>query len=160
MEHRSAADEQQELRERRANADARASEREVERERRRTPSGRRATDGLKMECPFCRDVASAVVSSYGATDGHKVRRRRECVGCGDRFPTSEQVDWTLLARELEARGDAIARALTEGVLRPTWENAFMLLHRAWGEAREGQYPGVNQSLSSLDDMLRRLQRAA
>ena len=157
MEQNPAADERRTQVERR---EMDATPRRAVRERRRTPSGRRATDGQKMECPFCRDAASAVVSSYGTTDAVKIRRRRECAGCGDRFPTSEQVDWALLARELEARGDAIARTLTEGVLRPTWENAFMLLHRAWGEAREGRYPGVNQSLSSLDDMLHRLQRAA
>jgi transcriptional regulator NrdR family protein len=69
-----------------------------------TPNGRRATDALKLSCPFCGCSESAVVRSRGlvATDG--VRRRRECVDCGSRFSTLEQVDRLSLVQELEQRG--------------------------------------------------------
>ena len=70
-------------------------------ERRRTKSGRRATDAMKMGCPFCADSESAVVRSRGAITEDKVRRRRECAGCGRRFPTMELVDWDALLREFQ-----------------------------------------------------------
>lgn len=113
-----------------------------------------------MPCPFCGHSTSAVIRSRGGLVDDKIHRRRECASCGKRFPTVEQINLSMLERELQARGEALARALTDGELRPTWENAFMLLHRAWGDARDGRYPGVNQSLASLDSLLRHLQRVA
>jgi hypothetical protein len=69
-------------------------------ERRRTPSGRGATDALKMACPYCGGSASAIVKSRGLIKSDEVRRRRECADCGRRFPTFEAVDVECLEREL------------------------------------------------------------
>ena len=63
---------------------------------------RRATDAIKMACPFCGASESAVVRSRGAINDDIVRRRRECAECGKRFPTFEAVDQETLARELAA----------------------------------------------------------
>lgn len=69
-------------------------------ERRTEPNGRRATDAMKMSCPYCGASESAVVRSRGAVNADLVRRRRECADCGRRFPTFEAVDQETLQREL------------------------------------------------------------
>ena len=40
-----------------------------------------------MKCPFCGYEESRVVDSRPADDGERIRRRRECLGCGKRFTT-------------------------------------------------------------------------
>ena len=42
-----------------------------------------------MECPRC-DRPTRVLESQRADDGTAVRRRRECLGCGERFTTYER----------------------------------------------------------------------
>lgn len=70
------------------------------RARHTTSSGRRATDAIKMACPFCGASESAVVRSRGSLNEDVIRRRRECVSCGKRFPTLEAVDMATLERDL------------------------------------------------------------
>ncbi|MBW2732627.1 MAG: transcriptional repressor NrdR [Deltaproteobacteria bacterium] len=45
-----------------------------------------------MKCPFCADLQNRVIDSRLAKEGHAIRRRRECEGCGSRFTTYERVD--------------------------------------------------------------------
>lgn len=42
-----------------------------------------------MHCPFCNAEDTKVVDSRLAEDGSSVRRRRECLQCGERFTTYE-----------------------------------------------------------------------
>jgi len=42
-----------------------------------------------MHCPFCSEPDTRVIDSRLTTDGDQVRRRRECMTCGDRFTTYE-----------------------------------------------------------------------
>lgn len=42
-----------------------------------------------MHCPFCGKTDTKVIDSRLVTDGHQVRRRRECVECKERFTTFE-----------------------------------------------------------------------
>jgi len=42
-----------------------------------------------MHCPFCGNKDTRVVDSRLANEGDQVRRRRECLSCGDRFSTYE-----------------------------------------------------------------------
>jgi len=42
-----------------------------------------------MHCPFCGNEDTRVVDSRVANEGDQVRRRRECMSCGDRFSTYE-----------------------------------------------------------------------
>lgn len=44
-----------------------------------------------MYCPFCGHENTKVVDSRLANEGDQVRRRRECLSCGDRFSTYEHV---------------------------------------------------------------------
>lgn len=42
-----------------------------------------------MHCPFCSAEDTKVIDSRLVTGGDQVRRRRECLTCGDRFTTFE-----------------------------------------------------------------------
>lgn len=45
-----------------------------------------------MKCPFCSDHDSKVVDSRIGKDGTSIRRRRECLRCGQRFTTYERIE--------------------------------------------------------------------
>ncbi len=45
-----------------------------------------------MICPACHSGSSKVVDTRAAKGGRAVRRRRECLGCGQRFTTYERVE--------------------------------------------------------------------
>jgi transcriptional repressor NrdR len=42
-----------------------------------------------MHCPFCNHAETKVTDSRLAGEGRQVRRRRECLQCGERFTTFE-----------------------------------------------------------------------
>ncbi len=45
-----------------------------------------------MKCPACNFNDTKVVDSRAATDGFSIRRRRECLKCGFRFSTYEEME--------------------------------------------------------------------
>ncbi len=45
-----------------------------------------------MLCPFCGHIEDKVVDSRESKEGDTIRRRRECLGCGQRFTTYERTD--------------------------------------------------------------------
>ena len=45
-----------------------------------------------MKCPKCQADDDKVLDSRSARDGAAIRRRRECLACGHRFTTYEEVD--------------------------------------------------------------------
>lgn len=45
-----------------------------------------------MKCPKCGHSSDKVLDSRTAREGAAIRRRRECLGCGYRFTTYEEVD--------------------------------------------------------------------
>ena len=45
-----------------------------------------------MHCPFCAATDTKVIDSRLVSDGDQVRRRRECVTCGERFTTFESAE--------------------------------------------------------------------
>ena len=47
-----------------------------------------------MKCPVCGCFDSKVVDSRPTEDNERIRRRRECIGCGKRFTTFEIVETT------------------------------------------------------------------
>ena len=48
-----------------------------------------------MHCPFCSADDTKVIDSRLVADGGQVRRRRECVGCRERFTTYEAAELVL-----------------------------------------------------------------
>ena len=45
-----------------------------------------------MRCPFCSENHDRVVDSRESRDGATIRRRRECLDCGRRFTSYEQIE--------------------------------------------------------------------
>lgn len=45
-----------------------------------------------MKCPYCGYEESKVVDSRPTDEGEKIRRRRECLGCKERFTTYEIIE--------------------------------------------------------------------
>ncbi len=45
-----------------------------------------------MHCPFCAALDTKVIDSRLAAEGNQVRRRRECISCGERFTTFETAE--------------------------------------------------------------------
>lgn len=49
-----------------------------------------------MRCPYCDQLDNRVLDSRLADDGHSIRRRRQCDGCGKRFTTYERAEEALM----------------------------------------------------------------
>ncbi len=49
-----------------------------------------------MRCPYCHFMDSKVIDSRVKEDGEIIRRRRQCLSCGKRFTTREQIETPLL----------------------------------------------------------------
>lgn len=45
-----------------------------------------------MHCPFCTHPDTKVIDSRLVADGEQIRRRRECISCGERFTTFESAE--------------------------------------------------------------------
>lgn len=45
-----------------------------------------------MKCPPCGHLETKVIDSRLSADGNSIRRRRECLNCGNRFTTYEYVE--------------------------------------------------------------------
>ncbi len=45
-----------------------------------------------MKCPSCGHLKSIVIDSRPSADGQSIRRRRECLECGKRFTTYENIE--------------------------------------------------------------------
>ncbi len=45
-----------------------------------------------MHCPFCSATETKVIDSRLVSDGHQVRRRRECLECHERYTTFETAE--------------------------------------------------------------------
>ena len=78
-----------------------------------------------MKCPFCGYTESKVNDSRPTGDDTRIRRRRECIGCGRRFTTYEAVETTPVivvkrdnSRELFNRDKLLQALLRACVKRP------------------------------------------
>jgi len=56
-----------------------------------------------MQCPFCDHIETKVIDSRLAADGSQIRRRRECLRCGERFTTFETAE-LLMPRIIKSDG--------------------------------------------------------
>jgi len=45
-----------------------------------------------MRCPTCGHLEDRVIDSRSTKEGRAIRRRRECIGCGNRYTTYEYVE--------------------------------------------------------------------
>jgi transcriptional repressor NrdR len=52
-----------------------------------------------MRCPKCGNPEDKVIDSRASKEGATIRRRRECLGCGHRFTTYEEIEHAELVVE-------------------------------------------------------------
>ncbi len=57
-----------------------------------------------MHCPFCSTNDTKVIDSRLVSDGHQVRRRRQCLACGERYTTFETAE-LLMPRIVKSNGN-------------------------------------------------------
>lgn len=87
-----------------------------------------------MKCPICYFQDTKVVDSRVAADGLSIRRRRECLKCGYRFSTYEEVeilDLTVVKRDGRKENysrDKLVKGLKRALeKRPITEEKFKKL---------------------------------
>jgi len=89
---------------------------------------------INMRCPVCYYEDSKVIDSRVASDGLSIRRRRECLKCGFRFSTYEEVEiLDLIVVKRDGRKETYARdKIVKGLRRalekrPITEDSFKKL---------------------------------
>ena len=72
-----------------------------------------------MHCPFCSHDETKVIDSRLAGEGHQVRRRRECLDCGERFTTFESAELVMprLVKRDDSRQPFDEAKLRSGIVR-------------------------------------------
>ncbi len=74
-----------------------------------------------MYCPFCGHIETKVTDSRLAGEGRQIRRRRECLSCGERFTTFETAE---LVMPMVVKGDRTREAYDEAKVRAGMEKAL------------------------------------
>jgi transcriptional repressor NrdR len=98
-----------------------------------------------VHCPFCGHIETKVTDSRLAAEGTQIRRRRECLKCGERFTTFETAE---LLMPLVIKGDRSREAFNEGKLRAGMEKAL--------EKRPVPREQVDAAVSRIVHQVRRL----
>jgi transcriptional repressor NrdR len=72
-----------------------------------------------MHCPFCNHEETKVTDSRLAGEGRQIRRRRECLSCGERFTTFEAAELVMprLVKRDESREPFDETKLRSGMVR-------------------------------------------
>ncbi len=97
-----------------------------------------------MKCPFCGQPDSKVLDSRASDEGSSIRRRRECVACGQRFTTYERVEEIpLLVIKKDGRRETFDRQkILNGLIRACQKRPVSL------EQLEELAAGVEKELRS------------
>ena len=98
-----------------------------------------------MHCPFCGHIETKVNDSRLAGEGRQIRRRRECLKCGERFTTFESAE---LLMPLVIKGDRRREAFDEGKLRAGMEKAL--------EKRAVPREQIDEAVSRIVHQVRRV----
>lgn len=72
-----------------------------------------------MHCPFCQHEETKVTDSRLAGEGTQIRRRRECLKCGERFTTFETAELVMpqLIKSDQSREPFDQQKLRSGILK-------------------------------------------
>jgi transcriptional repressor NrdR len=72
-----------------------------------------------MRCPFCQSDDTKVLDTRLIDGGSRVRRRRECTSCGERYSTQEVVDLNIprLIKTNDSRESFDEEKLRTGLLK-------------------------------------------
>jgi len=74
-----------------------------------------------MYCPFCGHIETKVTDSRLAAEGQQIRRRRECLQCGERFTTFESAE---LVMPQVVKSDQTREPFSESKLRAGMRRAL------------------------------------
>jgi transcriptional repressor NrdR len=98
-----------------------------------------------MYCPFCGHIETKVTDSRLAGEGRQIRRRRECLSCGERFTTFETAE---LVMPVVVKGDRSRQTFDESKLRAGMEKAL--------EKRPVPREQIDEALSRITHKVRSL----
>ena len=109
-----------------------------------------------MNCPFCSRNKDRVVDSRESRDGATVRRRRECLECGRRFTTYEQIeDIPYLVVKTDGDREEFNRAdALELGRKGTVGFALTILQRRLASSPEAIYQSLRRRRERLEKRLR------
>jgi transcriptional repressor NrdR len=96
-----------------------------------------------MHCPFCAHEETKVTDSRLAGGGAQIRRRRECLSCGERFTTFESAE---LVMPLVVKSDQSREHFDEVKMRSGIEKAL--------EKRPVSREAIDEALSRISHKLR------
>jgi transcriptional repressor NrdR len=100
-----------------------------------------------MRCPFCGEPDTKVIDSRLANEGESVRRRRECVTCGERFTTFETAE-LVMPRIVKRDGTRVPfdeEKLRSGIMRALEKRPVQT------EAIEGAISHIKHNLRATGD---------
>ena len=90
-----------------------------------------------MYCSKCGVLEDKVIDSRPAKDGRSIRRRRECIGCGFRYTTYEQIEVVeLRVLKRDGRSEALDLQKIVGGMLKACEKRPVSLERIEEAARE------------------------
>ncbi len=98
-----------------------------------------------MHCPFCAHVETKVNDSRLAAEGRQIRRRRECLACGERFTTFETPE---LVMPQIIKKDRTREPFDEHKLRGSFVKAL--------EKRPVSQEAIEEAVARIDHRLRAL----
>ena len=98
-----------------------------------------------MHCPFCDTSDSKVIDSRLAAQGAQIRRRRECIRCGERFTTFESYE-VVMPRVIKSNGKN--EPFDEQKLRRSLMHAL--------QKRPVTQEQIEETLSNIQQQIRRL----
>jgi transcriptional repressor NrdR len=98
-----------------------------------------------MHCPFCGHLETKVTDSRLAGEGRQIRRRRECLACGERFTTFETAELLMPA---VIKTDRSREPFDETKLRAGMERAL--------EKRPVPRADIDEALSRIAHRVRSL----
>jgi transcriptional repressor NrdR len=98
-----------------------------------------------MYCPFCNHIETKVIDSRLAGEGRQIRRRRECLSCGERFTTFEAAE---LIMPMVVKSDRTREPFDEAKLRAGMTKAL--------EKRPVPLEAVEAAVSHIGHRLRSL----
>ena len=98
-----------------------------------------------MYCPFCAHVETKVNDSRLAAEGRQIRRRRECLACGERFTTFETPE---LVMPQIIKKDRTREPFDEHKLRGSFVKAL--------EKRPVSQEAIEAAVARIDHRLRAL----
>jgi transcriptional repressor NrdR len=100
-----------------------------------------------MYCPFCNHEETKVIDSRLAGEGQQIRRRRECLKCGERFTTFETAE---LVMPRIIKNDSTRQPFDEQKLRNSLQKALEK-RPVSSEALDAAVVHICQKLRSLGE---------